>query len=484
MNKNTLNTSEIENEVKALCNNDEQLKPFEERICNNYLRGIVEYINAKYSNRNNKVFCLTSFTIECIKKHKENNLLVSTGVYWILREYIKCYVKERGNIDDCLSTLSEGYDTILKILYNHNDDYLISDLLMTSTKCQMVDIFYVGCKNYLRNIYYNEQRPLQSILQYSILLFFLFARSKHAEEKIKQMNNLIYMKDDISTLVDITLMFLFTISDIRKIISRIKSKVKQKNINNTLTQEEQNLINTYEIFLNSSEGKKIHAQKNTIFNNIKRVVGNDLYGTKYINKIVNINNSIYNLKYEELKNLKNIQFDNVPYLLYVEYNNQIKDNNPYYKRFISNYNDQYYYEFKGITFVYNKQKDTLLYDKYSQHWYSFTYNSWQNEINFNVITNVKHIYFIYLRKKTTHKGRELHLNNLRNIPPIDEATFQHCYFDYSSTYLWFCDNNQKLAYLYKDSFTRILNTQIKDIQLNYKKQAQSDIVKNPSCLII
>ena len=483
MHKNRKDSNEIENEIKALCNDNEQLKPFEERICNNYLREIVKYINKTYSNiRNIRLFYLTFFTIECIKKHKENNLLVSTGGYWILKEYIKCYVKEKGNIDDCFSTLSEGTEVALKILYNHNDDYLIADLLMTSTKSLLIDIFYEECKKYLRDIYYSEQKPLQPILQYSILLFFLFVRSKKTNDKIEQMKNSVYMKNEPSTLIDISLMFLFTISDIRKITCQIKSKAKKKN--NTLTQEEQDILYMYELFSNSSEGKKItYSQKETIFNNIKTAVGNYFYGAKYINNVLYITNSIHNLKYEKLATLKNIQFDNAPYLLYVEYNKQIKDNDPYYKRFVCDYNDKYYYEFRGITLVYSGTKDTLFYDKYSQHWYSFNSKSWQDELNFDVIPNIKQIYFIYLRKKTIHKRRELYLNNLRNIPPIDETTFQQCYFDYSSTYRWFCYNNQKLAFQYKDSFARILNTQI-NIQLNYKKHTHSNSVENPSCLII
>jgi hypothetical protein len=161
------------------------------------------------------------------------------------------------------------------------------------------------------------------------------------------------------------------------------------------------------------------------------------------------------------------------------------ENEPYYRQLECNYNDQYYYEFKGITLLlHNETKDTLFYDKYSEHWYSFNNNSWQDELSFNVINNIKHIYFIYLRKKTTHKGRELYFNNLRNIPPIDEATFQQCYVDYPSTYRWFCDNNQKMANLYKDSFTKILNTQIKYIKLYYNKYTYSNSVTNPSCLII
>jgi hypothetical protein len=41
---------------------------------------------------------------------------VSTGGYWTLKEYIKCYVKEGGNINNCFSTLSEGTEAALKML--------------------------------------------------------------------------------------------------------------------------------------------------------------------------------------------------------------------------------------------------------------------------------------------------------------------------------------------------------------------------------
>ena len=414
-----------------------------------------------------------SFVIEFLKNTITNNLTQSKGGYYFLKEYIeRCFKGKKFH--ECLNTLGENYGTVLQVLYNQNEDNLLADLLIASILHNQSDILYLQFKQFLRRIYFNTERKLKSILKYGIIMFFHLTRSKIVPDKIAKMTNLVYDKDDKSTLLDIDLMFLYLNSEVKAKISTIKEQyikdIKEKNT--PLEEEERYIMYMYEFFKNSKESQKIQSKKKDYFKYMKEKAGNDIYGKNYINKAFHLENAIQVIKYEELSTLK---LDNLPFLIYMEYNETLVKDENYFKPILI---DDYYYEFKGVVSVFQSLKDLVYYDKYSEHWYSFISKSWQDNFIFN---NDQKTYFIYLRKKYKHKEQELYLNNLQNIN--EEINFNQSFVDYSKTFMWFYKNNNKLLLKYRECFEKIFKND-KDTLKKIKEKANQNKSKRKKYISI
>ena len=464
----------IKEAIKDLCKEEKNLKPFASEIYDKYFKELVKTMK-EYKNVHTDDFA--SFVTEFLKNTSTNNLTQIKGGYYFLKEYIeRCFKGKK--FEECFDTLGENYGTVLQVLYNQNEDNLLADLLISSILYNHSDIIYSQFKQFLRRIYFNSERTLKPILKYSIIMFFHYTRNKTVPDKINKMTNLVYDKDDTSTLLDIDLMFLYLNLDIKTKISKIKEQyIKDaKEKNTSLEEEERYIINMYEVFKNSKEGQKIKSKKKDYFTHMKEKIGNDIYGKNYINKAFHLENAIQVIKYEELNTFK---LEELPCLIYVEYSDTLVKDENYFKPILL---DNYYYEFKGLVSFSQSLKDLVYYDKYSEHWYSFMTKSWQDKFNFE---NNKKNYYIYLRKNYKHKGQELYINNLKNLD--DEINFNEKYVDYSKTFMWFYKNNNKLLLKYSECFKKIFKNnraildkiKEKTNQNKSKRKKEISIVSNP-----
>ena len=134
------------------------------------------------------------------------------------------------------------------------------------------------------------------------------------------------------------------------------------------------------------------------------------------------------------------------------------------------------YYLTGLSIVYDqKEKHLFIYNQYKLEWYSVNLKKWVEKLPTD--GNITAIFCIYTRKTKENKpNKNIDLNCLNEITPLNTNMFRNCKFNYLESYQWLLNFNKNIGIIYKDFMKNLFNS----TQKTYFKSFEQENNENPA----
>lgn len=366
-------------------------------------------------------------------------------------KYVEFLIEHPNYINNFLDSNVQNFKTIINILFTKKKEIILADLLMLCIELcidneytENLRTFYKTIKDILKQIYF-QKKTLEPLLKIAIIIFFMFNKIFYKKKLLNQTKVIPFVNNDISSFIDLQLKFIF-----------IKSQILEHLKNNSKSIDS-NVIEIYNAFINYNQNNEKSNSCKECYNKIKQ---ND------INSLFKLNSQLLDIiDFDEEKNIYKRSNEKLPYLFFIQHPLK-KIKSDFLSKIDLPISDKVNYEIIGLYMIIsNKKKNDfskcgLVYNKYSNKWYSINDVKWINEPESSVIKNASFLFIIYTKKKNKIKEPKIDFDGLNSIKfDKDAIIFFENKFEYSKVKEWLKKElNKKTFSQYEQFLKKLLKT--------------------------